>query len=46
MRMPELKALARDCRLRNYSRMRKTVLVVLLQNNGPYPQEDWQGTKC
>ena len=34
MRMPELKSLARDCGLRNYSWMRKTELVALLQNNG------------
>ena len=32
--MPELKSLARDHGLRNYSRMRKTELVALLQNNG------------
>ena len=34
MRMPELKSLARDCGLRNYSRMRKAELVALLQNSG------------
>ena len=34
MRMAELKSLARDHGLRNYSRMRKTELVALLQNNG------------
>ena len=34
MRMPELKSLARDRRLRNYSRLRKAKLVALLQNNG------------
>ena len=34
MRMPELKSLARDCGLRNYSLMRKAELVALLQNNG------------
>ena len=34
MRMPELKSLARDHRLRNYSQMRKAELVALLQNNG------------
>ena len=34
MRLPELKSLARDRGLRNYSRMRKTELVALLQNNG------------
>ena len=33
MRIPELKSLARERRLRNYSRMRKTELVALLQNN-------------
>ena len=30
MRMPELKSLAREHRLRNYSRMRKAELVALL----------------
>ena len=35
MRMPELKFLTRDRRLRNYSRMRKAELVALLQNNPP-----------
>ena len=30
MRMPELKVLARDCELRNYSRMRKPELVAFL----------------
>ena len=34
MRMPELKSLARDRGLRNYSRMRKAELVALLQNSG------------
>ena len=34
MKMPELKALARDRGLRNYSHMRKTELVALLQNSG------------
>ena len=34
MRATELKVLARDRGLRNYSRMRKAELVVLLQNNG------------
>ena len=34
MRVPELKSLARDRELRNYSRMRKPELVSLLQNNG------------
>ena len=35
MRMPELKSLTRDRRLRNYSRIRKVELVALLQNNPP-----------
>ena len=35
MRITELKALARDRGLRNYSRMRKAELVALLQNNSP-----------
>ena len=34
-RMPELKSLARDRGLRNYSRMRKAELVALLQNSPP-----------
>ena len=35
MRATELKAVTRDRGLRNYSRMRKAVLVSLLQNNSP-----------
>ena len=35
MRVPELKSLTRDRELRNYSWMRKTELVALLQNNPP-----------
>ena len=35
VRVTELKALARDRGLRNYSRMRKAELVALLQNNPP-----------
>ena len=35
MRILELKSLAREHRLRNYSRMRKAQLVALLQNNPP-----------
>ena len=34
MRVPELKSLARDLGLRDYSRMRKAELVALLQSNG------------
>ena len=33
MRMPELKSLAREHRLRGYSQMRKAELVALLQNS-------------
>ena len=35
MRVTKLKALARDCRLRNYSQLRRADLVTLLQNNPP-----------
>ena len=38
MRMPELKSLARERRLRGYSRMRKAELVDLLQNSPPPSQ--------
>ena len=31
--MPELKALTRKCRLRNYSWLRKAELIAFLQNN-------------
>ena len=33
LRIPELKALARERRLRNYSRLRKAELIAFLQNN-------------
>ena len=33
LRMPELKALTRECRLRNYSQLRKAELIAFLQNN-------------
>ena len=33
LRMPELKALARECRLRGYSQLRKADLIAFLQNN-------------
>ena len=50
MRVMELKALARDRGLRNYSRMRKAELVILLQNNDPLPSqkapEGPEGTTC
>ena len=35
MRMPELKALARERRLRGYSGLRKAELIELLQDNEP-----------
>ena len=35
MRVPELKSLARDRGLKNYSQIRKAELVALLQNNPP-----------
>ena len=33
LRMPELKALARERRLRGYSQLRKAELIAFLQNN-------------
>ena len=33
LRMPELKVLTRERRLRNYSRLRKADLIAFLQNN-------------
>ena len=33
LRMPELKALAREHRLRGYSRLRKAELIAFLQND-------------
>ena len=35
MRVPELKALTRECGLRNYSRLRKAELIAFLQDNEP-----------
>ena len=43
MRMPELKSLARENRLRGYSRMRKAELVALLQNS-PTPGQSRAST--
>ena len=43
MRMPELKSLARERRLRGYSRMRKAELVALLQNS-PSPGQSHAST--
>ena len=45
MRMPQLKSLARDRGLRNYSRMRKAELVALLRNNG-IPEDPRSPTPC
>ena len=42
MRMPELKALARECRLRGYSRLRKAELIASLQNNEHQAQRPLQ----
>ena len=39
LRMPELKALARECRLRGYSRLRKAELITLPQNSTPQAQK-------
>ena len=33
LRMPESKALTRECRLRNYSQLRKAELIAFLQNH-------------
>ena len=38
LRMPELKALARERGLRGYSRLRKADLIAFLQNNERRPQ--------
>ena len=57
MRMPELKSLARERRLRSYFRMRKTELVALLQNSPPPgqsrantsptpPTQTWEPIDC
>ena len=35
MRMPELKALTRERRLRGYTRLRKAELIAFLQDNAP-----------
>ena len=35
MRVPELKALVRERRLRGYSQLRKAELIALLQDNAP-----------
>ena len=35
MRIPELKALAREHRLRGYSRLKKAELIAFLQDNEP-----------
>ena len=35
MKMPELRALTREHRLRGYSRLRKAELIAFLQDNAP-----------
>ena len=45
MRMPELKALGRECRLRGYSRLRKAELIELIRNdqwNTNPPLQSWE----
>ena len=46
MRMPELKALARERRLRGYSRLRKAELIELIRNDQSFRNilEDWNRT--
>ena len=46
IRMPELKSLARERRLRNYSRMRKAELVALLQMFCTIFLKQLKETKC
>ena len=46
MRMPELKSLARDRGLRNYSHMRKAELVALLQTFCTIFLKQLKETKC
>ena len=46
MRLPELKSLARDCGLRNYSWIRKAELVALLQNYGRAPAPPTPPQRC
>ena len=44
LRMPELKALARERRLRNYSQLRKAELIAFLQNNEHRAQRQQMST--
>ena len=46
MRMPELKSLARERRLRNYSPMRKADLIALLQMFCTIFLKQLKETKC
>ena len=46
MRVPELKALPRERRLRGYSRMRRAELIELIRNdqrNTNTPLQSWEG---
>ena len=42
LRMPELKALARVCKLRDYSRLRKAELIAFLQDEDRQQEEPTQ----
>ena len=42
LRMPELKALSRECRLRGYSRLRKAELIAFLQDEDRQQEEPTQ----
>ena len=44
LRMPELKALARECGLRGYSRLRQADLIAFLQNNEHWAQRQQMST--
>ena len=41
MRMPELRALARECRLRGYSQLKKAELIELIRND-QQPLQIWE----
>ena len=44
MRVPELKTLVRECRLRNYSQLRKAELIELIRND-QRPLQSWEPQK-
>ena len=41
MRVPKLKALARECRLRGYSQLRRAELIELIRND-QRPLQSWE----